>query len=326
MNATTRSTFLGVGGYLPERIVTNHDLAEWVDTNDEWIRERTGIRTRHFAAEGEFTSDLAVKAASEALENSGIAAEQIDLIILATTTPDNTFPATASLVQQRLGAFRSAAFDIQAVCAGFIFGLATADAFLRVHRARHALVIGAETFSRILDWKDRTTCVLFGDGAGAVVLEAREGEGGLGDYGILSARLYTEGKHYDKLYVDGGPSTTGTSGFVRMVGREVFRQAVTRTVESIETLLQENQLAITDIDHFILHQANERILKTAMEKLDAPFEKAVLTIPEQGNTSAASVPLAMRHAHQKGILKRGDLIILEALGGGLSWGTMLARW
>ena len=326
MSIITRSVFLGVGGYLPERLVTNDALAQWVDTNDQWIRERTGIHARHFAAEGEFTSDLAVAAAQEALVDSGITAKQIDIIILATATPDNTFPATASLVQQRLGAVGSIAFDIQAVCAGFIFGLATADAFLRVHRSRRALVIGAETFSRILDWKDRSTCVLFGDGAGAVVLEAREGEGGLGDHGILSAQLHTDGTHYDKLYVDGGPSTTGTSGFVRMVGREVFRQAVAKTVESIETILQENQLATEHIDHFIMHQANERILKAAMEKLGAPIEKAIITIKQQGNTSAASVPLAMREAHQRGLLKRGDLIILEALGGGLSWGTILARW
>ena len=324
--SVTRSVITGVGSYLPERRVSNDDLAKWVDTSDEWIRERTGIRARHFAAEGEYTSHLATAAAQQALEDSGVKADDIDLIILATTTPDNTFPATASLVQQRLGAFRSAAFDIQAVCAGFVFGMATADCFLRVGRAKTALVIGAETFSRLLDWKDRTTCVLFGDGAGAVVLRAEEGEGGLGDRGILAAKLHTDGRHYDKLYVDGGPSTSGTSGFVRMVGREVFRHAVARTVESIESLLQENSLTINDVDCFLMHQANERILKTAMEKLGAPYEKAMITIGEQGNTSAASVPLAMAAAKAQGRIKRGDLLVLEALGGGLSWGAMLARW
>ena len=324
--STPRSVMVGVGSHLPKRIVSNDELAKRVDTSDAWIRERTGIRARHFAAEGEYTSHLATAAARKALDDSGIAADGIDLILLATTTPDNTFPATASLVQQNLGAFQGAAFDIQAVCAGFLFALTTADSFLRLGRADTALVIGAETFSRLLDWNDRTTCILFGDGAGAVVLQRQEGEGGLQDRGILAAHLHTDGRHYDKLYVDGGPSTTGATGFVRMAGREVFRHAVARTVESIQALLDENQLSVDDIDCFLMHQANERILKTAMEKLGAPYEKAVITISEQGNTSAASVPLAMDAAKRRGTLKRGDLIVLEALGGGLSWGTMLARW
>lgn len=323
---TSRSVILGVGSYLPERIVTNDELATWVDTSDDWIRKRTGIRARHFAARDEYTSHLATAAARNALADSGVAAKELDLIILATTTPDNTFPATASLVQRQLGSFQCAAFDIQAVCAGFIFAMATADCFLRTGRAGTALVIGAETFSRLLDWNDRSTCVLFGDGAGAVVLQLREGAGGLEDRGILAANLHTDGNHYDKLYVDGGPSTTGKSGFVRMVGREVFRLAVARTVKSIQTLLSESNLGIQDIDCFLMHQANERILKSAMERLGAPYEKAVVTIGDQGNTSAASLPLAMRAAKDQGVLKRGDLIVLEALGGGLSWGAMLARW
>ena len=321
-----RSVMVGVGGYLPERIVTNDELAQWVDTSDGWICERTGIRERRFAAEGEYTSHLATAAARGALSDAGMEASDIDLILLATTTPDNTFPATAALVQQNLGAFSGAAFDVQAVCAGFLFALTTADSFLRVGRAENVLVIGAETFSRILDWNDRTTCILFGDGAGAVVLQRQEGEGTLRDRGILAARLHTDGRHYDKLYVDGGPSTTGRSGFVRMAGREVFRHAVANTVESIGGLLAENDLAPADVDHFIMHQANERILKTAMEKLGVPLEKAVLTIGEQGNTSAASVPLALDAARRRGILKSGDVVVMEALGGGLSWGALLARW
>ena len=324
--STPRSVIAGVGGYLPERAVSNDELAQRIDTSDAWIRERTGIRTRHFAAEGEFTSHLATAAARSALADSGIEAERLDLILLATTTPDNTFPATAALVQRNLGAFQCAAFDIQAVCAGFVFALATADSFLRTGRAETALVIGAETFSRLLDWNDRTTCILFGDGAGAVVLQRQEGHGNLQDRGILAAHLHTDGRHYDKLYVDGGPSTTGATGFVRMAGREVFRHAVARTVESIQALLDENNLGVDDIDCFLMHQANERILKTAMEKLNAPYEKAVITIGEQGNTSAASLPLAMHAAHRQGRLKRGDMMVLEALGGGLSWGAMLARW
>ena len=321
-----RSVVRGVGAYLPKRVMTNHDLARMVDTTDEWIADRTGILRRHIAAEGEKTSDLAVAAAKAALAEAGAAVGDVDLIVLATATPDETFPATATTVQARLGMHHGAAFDVQAVCSGFIYALAIADNFIRVGQARGALVIGAETFSRILDWNDRTTCVLFGDGAGAVVLGAEKGEGTLADRGVLCSRLHSDGRHHDILYVDGGPSSTKTTGHLRMQGREVFKHAVVNISDVIEETIEVVGLSPSDIDWFVPHQANQRILDGTARRVGIAPEKVVSTIAEHGNTSAASVPLALATARQDGRIKTGDLVLLEAMGGGLTWGAALVRW
>jgi 3-oxoacyl-[acyl-carrier-protein] synthase-3 len=320
-----RSQVAGCGGYLPERIVTNSELASRLDTSDEWIRQRTGIGERRVAAPGELTSDLAYRAASRALDSAGMKGSDLDLLVVATATPDNTFPATAAKVQARLGMTRGAAFDVQAVCAGFIFALAVADNALRLGQARTALVIGAETFSRILDWEDRGTCVLFGDGAGALVLKVVPASSP-GSRFVLSNHLHSDGRQYDILYVDGGPSSTGSSGYLRMEGREVFRQAVQRLSEVVDEALRANNLAATDIDWLVPHQANSRIIDGMGRKLGLSAKKIVMTIERHANTSAASIPLALAEAVDDGRIRPGDLVLMEALGGGLSWGASLVRW
>jgi 3-oxoacyl-[acyl-carrier-protein] synthase-3 len=297
-----------------------------VDTTDEWIVQRTGIRQRYIAGEGETTASLGEAAARAALDNAGLVADDIDLIICATSTPDNTFPATAVNIQQRLGIHHGAAFDMQAVCSGFVYAMSTADLYIRGGMARRALVIGAETFSRILDWHDRTTCVLFGDGAGAVVLEAGEGSGTSDDRGVLTAALRSDGTHKDKLYVDGGPSTTGTVGHLRMEGREVFKHAVGMITDVIVTAFDAAQLSIDQIDWLVPHQANIRIIEGSAKKLSIPMEKVVVTVDLHGNTSAASIPLALATAAGDGRIKKGDLVLLEAMGGGFTWGSVLLRW
>jgi 3-oxoacyl-[acyl-carrier-protein] synthase-3 len=321
-----RSVVLGYGAYLPERILTNAELASMVDTSDEWIVQRTGIRERHIAAEGEFTSHLGLKAAQAAIANAGIDAQSIDLIVLATSTPDNTFPATAVAIQEALGINHGAAFDIQAVCSGFIFGLATADNFLKSGAFKRALVIGAETFSRILDWHDRGTCVLFGDGAGALVLDAQPQAGTSADRGILTTHLRSDGRHKDKLFVDGGPSTTQTVGHLRMEGREVFKHAVGMITDVIVDAFQATGTTANDIDWLVPHQANKRIIDASAKKLHIAPQKVVLTVDRHGNTSAASIPLALATAADDGRIKRGDLVMLEAMGGGFTWGSALLRW
>ncbi len=321
-----RSQVVSCGAYLPDRVVTNADLAKTVDTSDEWIVQRTGIRERRIAAEGEYTSDLAVKAADAALSMAGIAASEIDLIVCATSTPDETFPATATRVQEQLGMTRGAAFDVQAVCSGFVYGLAVADNFVRVGQAQTALVIGAETFSRILDWNDRSTCVLFGDGAGAVVLRGAESSGDTKERGILSTHLYSDGRHHDALYVDGGPSTTGTAGFLRMEGREVFRHGVVRMAEAIDAALQANNLTPGDIDWLVPHQANLRIIEAMARRMNLPIDRVVVTVDRHANTSAASIPLALCQAVRDERIHHGDLILMEAMGGGFTWGSALVRW
>ncbi|WP_186389555.1 beta-ketoacyl-ACP synthase III [Stappia sp. TSB10P1A] len=321
-----RSIVLGTGSYLPARRLTNDDLARMVDTSDEWIVQRTGIHARHIAADGEFTSDLAVAAARKALEAAGCEATSIDLIILATATPDNTFPATAVTVQHRLGIASGFAFDVHAVCSGFVYALATADAYLRAGMGKRALVIGAETFSRILDWEDRTTCVLFGDGAGAIVLEAAEGDGTTADRGILTSHLRSDGAHKDKLYVDGGPSSTQTVGHLRMQGKEVFRHAVSMITDVVEAAFEATDTSAESLDWFIPHQANRRIIDASAKKLGVDPAKVVVTLEDHGNTSAASIPLALDQAVRDGRVKRGDLIMLEAMGGGFTWGASLLRW
>ncbi len=321
-----RSLVVGCGAYLPERVVTNGELAKTVDTSDAWIFERTGIRERRIAADGETTSDLALAASTEALKAAGEAAEDLDIIVLATTTPDETFPATATRVQARLGANKAAAFDIQAVCSGFIYALTVADSFIRTDRAKTALVIGAETFSRIIDWQDRSTCVLFGDGAGAVVLRAGNGNGTSADRGILSTHLHSDGRQHDLLYVDGGPSSTRTVGHVRMVGREVFRHAIVKLANVLEEALAANQMTADDIDWFLPHQANKRILDGTARRLGLPLEKVVMTIDRHANTSAASIPLALAEASCDGRIKPRDVLLLEAMGGGFTWASSLIRW
>jgi 3-oxoacyl-[acyl-carrier-protein] synthase-3 len=322
----TRSVVLGCGSYLPERVLTNAELATQIDTSDEWIVQRTGIRQRHIAAEGECTSHLAVRAARSALANAGIDAQSIELIVLATSTPDNTFPATAVAVQDALGIHRGAAFDVQAVCSGFIFALATADNFLRSGAYKRALVIGAETFSRILDWNDRGTCVLFGDGAGAVVVEAQTQPGLSSDRGVLTTHLRSDGRHKSKLYVDGGPSSTQTVGHLRMEGREVFKHAVGMITDVIVDAFRATGTTADDIDWFVPHQANKRIIDGSAHKLHIAPQKVVLTVDKHGNTSAASIPLALAVAVDDGRIKKGDLILLEAMGGGFTWGSALVRW
>lgn len=325
--AVIRSVIRGCGASLPKNVVTNADLAKIVDTNDEWITERTGIRQRHIAADDEFTSDLGIAAAKQALIRSAIDPSDIDLVLCATSTPDQTFPATAVRIQAELGIRRgAAAFDLQAVCSGFVYALATADNFLRAGPYKRALVVGAETFSRILDWEDRTTCVLFGDGAGAVVLEAQPQNGGLNDRGILSSILRADGRYSDKLYVDGGPGSTKTVGHLRMNGREVFRHAVNKISGVIEETLVDVGLAADEIDWYIPHQANKRILDGTAKKIGVSEDKIVITVDKHGNTSAASIPLALNTAYEDGRIKEGDLVLMEAMGGGFTWGAVLARW
>ena len=321
-----RSVVLGCGAYLPARAVTNEDLARTVDTSDEWIVQRTGIRTRHIAADGELTSDLALHAARAALADAGLDAQSIDLIVLATSTPDQTFPATAVSVQAGLGIAHGAAFDLQAVCSGFVFAMATADGLLRSGAFKRALVIGAETFSRILDWQDRTTCVLFGDGAGAVVLEAQQQPGARTDRGILTSHLRSDGRHKSKLYVDGGPSSTQTVGKLRMEGRAVFKHAVAMVTDVIRDAFDATGYTAEDLDWFVPHQANKRIIDDSAHKLGIAPEKVVVTVDRHGNTSAASIPLALDVAVRDGRIKRGDLVMLEAMGGGFTWGSVLLRW
>jgi len=321
-----RSVVKGVGGYLPDRIVTNADLAQIIDTSDEWITARTGIRERRIVADGELTSSMGGAAARAALADAGLEADDIDLIILATSTPDQTFPATSVTIQAELGITHGAAFDIQAVCSGFVFALATADNFLKSGQFTRALVIGAEAFSRILDWEDRATCVLFGDGAGAVVLEAQKLNGAPTDRGILATTLRSDGRYRDKLYVDGGPSSTGTVGRLRMDGPEVFRHAVTKISQVIRETLEKAGYASSDIDWFVPHQANKRILDGAARKLGLDPKRVVMTVDKHANTSAASIPLALATACTDGRIKKGDLVLLEAMGGGFTWGALLIRW
>ena len=321
-----RSQVVGVGCYLPEKVLTNDDLAKQVDTSDEWIVKSTGIKQRHIAAEGELTSDLGREAALRAMSAAQVKPEQVDLIILATTTPDNTFPATAARIQSQLGVTKGPAFDVQAVCSGFVFGLAMADNMLRLGQATTAVVIGAEIYSRILDWNDRGTCVLFGDGAGAAVLRAVEGAGSNQDRGILSTHLYTDGSRYDQLYVDGGPATNGSSGYVRMQGQEVFRFAVNSMASSVRTGLETNGLTLNDVDWLIPHQANSRIIGKVGETLNVDPDKVIVTVQNHANTSAATIPLAMTHGFERQLFKPGDVLALTAMGGGFSWGSAILRW
>ncbi len=316
----TRARIAGVGGYLPERVLTNADLAAMVDTSDAWITERTGIKERRIAADGETTSHLGTKAAEEALRHAGLSPGDVDLIVVATATPDRTFPSTASLIQAQLGAPVGAAFDVAAVCTGFIYALATADNFICRGQAGCALVIGAETFSRILDWSDRTTCVLFGDGAGAMVLTADDAEG------VISTHLRADGRHADLLYVDGGPSSTGSVGHLRMQGNQVFRHAVGHISDAVEEAARMANVPVADVDWFVPHQANQRILEAVAKRLKLPRERIVSTIAHHGNTSAASVPLAFAEAVRDGRIQRGHLVLMEAMGGGLTWGAALARY
>ena len=321
-----RSVVLGCGGYLPSRILSNDDLARSVDTTGEWIVQRTGIRERHIAASGELTSDLAVHAARAALANAHVEADSIDLIILATSTPDLTFPATAVIVQDKLGITGGAAFDLQAVCSGFVYALSVTDSMLKSGAFKRALVIGAETFSRILDWSDRTTCVLFGDGAGALVLEAQPQAGTAADRGILTTHLRSDGRHKSKLYVDGGVSSTQTVGHLRMEGREVFKHAVAMITDVIDDAFKATGTTAADIDWFVPHQANKRIIDGSAHKLGIAPDKVVITVDRHGNTSAASIPLALADAVADRRIKRGHLILLEAMGGGFTWGSALLRW
>ena len=324
--STVRSVIRGCGGYLPQRVLTNDELAKMVDTSDRWITERTGIKERRIAAEGELTSSMGAVAARAALDDAELAPEEIDLIVLATSTPDQTFPATAVTIQAELGITHGAAFDVQAVCSGFVFALATADSYLKSGMFKRALVIGSEAFSRILDWQDRSTCVLFGDGAGAVVIEAQKLNGALTDRGILATSLRSDGRYRDKLYVDGGPSSTGTVGHVRMDGPEVFRHAVTKISEVIDSTLIQTGYKASDIDWFVPHQANKRILDGAARKLGLDPEKIIVTVDKHANTSAASIPLALSQGRSDGRIKTGDLVLLEAMGGGFTWGAVLLRW
>jgi 3-oxoacyl-[acyl-carrier-protein] synthase III len=322
----TRSVVLGCGSYLPQRTLTNDELSRMVDTSDEWIVQRTGIRERHIAADGETTSDLGIAAARAALAAAGITAQDIDLIIVGTSTPDNTFPASAVAIQAGLGIYHGAAFDIQAVCSGFVYAMATADGLLKSGVHKRALVIGAETFSRILDWTDRGTCVLFGDGAGAVVLEAQQQGGTREDRGVLTAHLRSDGRHKAKLFVDGGPSSTGTVGHLRMEGKEVFKFAVGAITDVIKDVFRDTGYSASDIDWFVPHQANRRIIDGSAHKLGIAPEKVVTTVDRHGNTSAASIPLALDVAIKDGRIKGGDLVLLEAMGGGFTWGAALVRW
>ncbi|MDO5705147.1 MAG: beta-ketoacyl-ACP synthase III [Paracoccus sp. (in: a-proteobacteria)] len=324
--AIRRSIIRGTGHYLPERVVENSHFEETLETSDAWIRDRTGIERRHIAAEGQTTSDLAIRAARAALDNAGMTADQIDAIVVATTTPDLTFPAVATMVQAGLGMQRGFAYDVQAVCAGFVFALSNADGLIRTGQADRVLVIGAETYSRIMDWTDRGTCVLFGDGAGAVVLEAVDQPGTTDDRGILSSDLNSDGRYRDILYVDGGVGTTGTAGCLRMQGNLVFRHAVEKLAKTAHTALDKAGLTPADVDWLVPHQANMRIITATAQKMQLPMDKVVLTVADHGNTSAASIPLALSVANDEGRFKEGDLIVTEAIGGGLSWGSVILRW
>ncbi len=326
MTTALRSCVRGVGAALPVRIVTNRELAKTLDTSDEWIQQRTGIKQRYVAGEGETTATLATKAADAALRHGGLRASDIDLVIVATSTPDYTFPAVATQVQAALGVNHGAAFDLQAVCTGFVYAVTTADNFLRSGSHRRALVIGAETFSRILDWSDRRTCVLFGDGAGAIVLEAYESDGSLASPGVIASRLRSDGRHRTKLYVDGGPSSTMTVGHLRMEGKEVFRHAVGMVTDVIQGCFADAGVTAQAIDWFVPHQANHRIIDATADKLGIPHEKVVVTVDQHGNTSAASIPLALAAAVKDGRIKAGDLVMIEAMGGGFTWGAALIRW
>ncbi len=325
MTELHRAVITGIGAYLPENIVTNEDLSKRVETTDAWIYARTGIRRRHVARDDEMTSDLALAASRQAMSRAGLGAEDLDLIVLATTTPDSTFPATATRVQAELGVTQGAAFDIQAVCSGFIYALSVADNAIKLGQSRNALVIGAETFTRLLDWNDRSTCVLFGDGAGAVTL-SRATDGNADDRGILSTHLHSDGRFYNLLYVDGGPSSTGTTGHVRMLGPEVFKHAVNKLSDSVEEALAANGMTSADVDWFVPHQANKRIIDSTAKKLGISTDRIILTVDEHANTSAASIPLALETGVRDGRIKKGDLVVLEAIGGGLSWGASVVRW
>ncbi len=326
MPSQLRSCVRGVGAALPARVVTNQELAGKVDTSDEWIRQRTGITQRYVAGEGETTSTLATKAAEAALSRAGLKADDIDLIVVGTSTPDYTFPATATQVQANLGMTQGVAFDVQAVCTGFVFAVTIADKFLRSGSHKRALVIGAETFSRILDWNDRTTCVLFGDGAGAIVLEAQESNGAFGSPGVIASRLRSDGRHRAKLFVDGGPSTTQTAGHLRMEGKEVFRHAVGMVSDVIQGCLADAGCEAAAIDWFVPHQANRRIIEASADRLGVPRDKVVVTVDRHGNTSAASIPLALAVAVEDGRIKPGDLVMIQGVGGGFTWGAALIRW
>lgn len=329
-----RSIIIGCGSYLPKRVVTNEELSQQVDTSNDWILSRTGIKQRHIAADGELTSDLALAAAKRALNQSEVDAGEIDLLVLATTTPDSTFPATATKVQHNLGMTNGAAFDIQAVCSGFVYGLAIADNFIKAGQAKTILLVGAETFSRILDWEDRSTCVLFGDGAGAIVMQATNGTEEPGkkelghnrERGVLSTHIHSDGATNNLLYVDGGPSSTQTVGHVRMVGREVYRHAVKNLADIVDETLEANGLTADDLDWVVPHQANRRILDSTTRKLGLPENKIVVTVDQHANTSAASIPLALDVAVRDGRIQKGDLVLIEAMGGGLTWGSGLVRW
>jgi 3-oxoacyl-[acyl-carrier-protein] synthase-3 len=321
-----RAVVVGVGHYLPARVVPNSEFEKTIDTTDEWIRSRSGIVQRHFAAEGEQTSDLAVAAARAALDHAGLKADDLDAIIVATSTPDLTFPSVATMVQARLGMTRGFAFDVQAVCAGFVFGLANANALIVSDQARRVLVIGAETFSRIMDWTDRGTCVLFGDGAGAVLLEAAEGTGRNTDRGILATDLNSDGRYRDILYVDGGVSSSQTAGFLRMEGKEVFRHAIEKLADTAETALGKAGLTAADVTWVVPHQANLRIIASTARKMGVGMDRVIVTVPEHGNTSAASIPMALSVGVAQGKIKPGDVVVTEAIGGGLAWGSVVLRW
>ncbi|MFC4174886.1 beta-ketoacyl-ACP synthase III [Microvirga sp. GCM10011540] len=322
----TRSIVRGVGSYLPRRMLTNRDLEKMVDTSHEWIVQRTGIEQRHIAGDDETTSVLGIKAAEAALADAGLKPDDIDLIICATSTPDYTFPSTATMIQTGLGMTHGMAFDLQAVCTGFVYAVATADKFLTSGSHRRALVVGAETFSRILDWNDRTTCVLFGDGAGAIVLEAQEGEGTSDDRGVLTSQLRSDGRYRDKLYVDGGPGSTKTTGVLKMEGKEVFRFAVGSVADVVQDAFKATGTTAEELDWFVPHQANKRIITASADKLGIAPEKVVITVDRHGNTSAASIPLALDAARKDGRIKQGDLVMIEAIGGGFTWGSALIRW
>ncbi len=321
-----RSRIAGCGSYLPERIVTNHELTQKIETTDEWIVQRTGIRQRHIAAEGELISDLATHAAKKALEHARIEASALDAIIVATTTPDLTFPATATRVQANLGMTKGFAFDVQAVCSGFVYALTLADNFIRLNQAKNVMVIGAETFSRIIDWSDRTTSVLFGDGAGAIILQQSEGHGDKGDRGILSTHLHADGHHFNTLCTSGGPSSNRQVGTIQMQGQEVFKHAVRRLAEVVDEALAANHVAPHELDWLAPHQANKRIIDSLAEKLSMPPEKVIVTIDQHGNTSAASIPLALCQGVKDGRIQPGQLILIDAMGGGFTWGSALIRW
>lgn len=323
---TLRAVAIGVGHYLPERVVPNSEFEKTLDTTDEWIRSRSGIERRHIAAEGETTSQLAIAAANNALKDAGCTADDIDAVVVATSTPDHTFPSVATMVQAEIGMTRGFAFDVQAVCAGFVYALANANALILSGQAKRVLVIGAETFSRIMDWTDRATCVLFGDGAGALVLEAQDSDGTTKDRGILATDLNSDGRYKDMLFVDGGVSTTQTSGFLRMQGNALFRQAIEKLTQTAETALQKAGLQDSDVDWIVPHQANIRIIAGTAKKMGIPMEQVILTVQDHGNTSAASIPLALSVGKARGQIKQGDLLVTEAIGGGLAWGSVVLRW